>query len=352
MVSTPIQLGAAERDAADPLARFRDRFVGAASDLVYFDGNSLGRPVAATAGRLGAFVEQDWGGRLIRGWDEQWMDLPTTLGDDLARVCLGAAAGQTAVGDSTTVLLYKLMRAAVDHAGARTRPHRDRHRHRQLPHRPVRRRGHRRRAWADPAVDRGRHLRGRHRRPAPRGGRRAHRPRRAQPRRVPLGLARRRRRSSPGSATTPARWSSGTCATPRARCPIALDEWDADLAVGCTYKYLNGGPGSPAFGYVDDAPAGPAHPADPGLDGPRRPVPDGAGLHARAGHPEVHLRDPADPRHGRHAGHARAGRGGGHGGDPRQVGRTDVVRRRARRRSRCPTSSSPRRATRPCGAAT
>ena len=92
-----------------------------ASDLVYFDGNSLGRPVAATAGRLGAFVEQDWGGRLIRGWDEQWMDLPTTLGDDLARVCLGAAAGQTAVGDSTTVWLYKLMRAAVDHV-VRTDP--------------------------------------------------------------------------------------------------------------------------------------------------------------------------------------------------------------------------------------
>ena len=84
-------------DAADPLAHFRDRFVGAASDLVYFDGNSLGRPVAATAGRLGEFVEREWGGRLIRGWDERWMDLPTNLGDDLGRVCLGAAAGQTAV---------------------------------------------------------------------------------------------------------------------------------------------------------------------------------------------------------------------------------------------------------------
>ena len=78
MVTNPIQPGAARLDAADPLARFRDRFVGAETDLVYFDGNSLGRPVAAAAERLAAFVRRDWGGRLIRGWDEQWMDLPTT----------------------------------------------------------------------------------------------------------------------------------------------------------------------------------------------------------------------------------------------------------------------------------
>ena len=70
--------------------------------------------VAAAADRLAAFVRQDWGGRLIRGWDEQWMALPTTLGDDLGRICLGAAPGQTAIGDSTTEWLYKLMRAASE----------------------------------------------------------------------------------------------------------------------------------------------------------------------------------------------------------------------------------------------
>ncbi|MCY7400658.1 MAG: aminotransferase class V-fold PLP-dependent enzyme, partial [Nocardioides sp.] len=105
---------AAELDATDALASYRDRFVGASTDLVYFDGNSLGRPVAATAERLTEFVHHEWGGRLIRGWDERWMDLPITLGDDLARVTLGAAPGQTTVGDSTTVWLYKLIRAAVD----------------------------------------------------------------------------------------------------------------------------------------------------------------------------------------------------------------------------------------------
>ena len=62
MVTTAAQL-----DAADPLARFRERFVGAEADLVYFDGNSLGRPVAAVAERLGTFVREEWGERLIRG---------------------------------------------------------------------------------------------------------------------------------------------------------------------------------------------------------------------------------------------------------------------------------------------
>ena len=70
------------------------RFVGTESPLVYLDGNSLGRPLTVT-GRAAArrFVEDEWGGRLIRGWDERWFDLPLTLGDELGRVCLGAAPG-------------------------------------------------------------------------------------------------------------------------------------------------------------------------------------------------------------------------------------------------------------------
>src|SRR3954468_21236125 len=107
-------------DASDPLAAYRDRFVGAESPLVYFDGNSLGRPLRATGPRLAGFVDQEWGGRLIRGWDERWYDLPRTLGDRLGRVALGAAEGQVAIGDSTTVLLYKLMRAAVGARPGRT----------------------------------------------------------------------------------------------------------------------------------------------------------------------------------------------------------------------------------------
>jgi kynureninase len=251
VVTNPIQLGAAERDAADPLARFRDRFVGAASDLVYFDGNSLGRPVAATAGRLGSFVEHDWGGRLIRGWDEQWMDLPTTLGDDLARVCLGATAGQTAIGDSTTVWLYKLMRAAVDHA-VRADPGRteividtdnfptDRY------------------VAEGIAAERGLTLRWIEVDTSE--GVTADQLREAVGERTALVVLNHVAYRSAWLADAPelTRISHDAGALvlwdlchSAGSVPVALDEWDADLAVGCTYKYLNGGPGSPAFGYVN-----------------------------------------------------------------------------------------------------
>ncbi|MCP3422496.1 kynureninase [Nocardioides pinisoli] len=242
---------AAELDAADPLARFRDRFVGADTDLVYFDGNSLGRPVAATAGRLAAFVEQDWGGRLIRGWDEQWMGLPTTLGDDLARICLGAAAGQTAVGDSTTVWLYKLMRAAVDHAvrtdAARTEIVIDTDNFptdRYVAEGIAAERGLTLR-WID--VDTS-------------AGVTADQLREAVGERTALVVLNHVAYRSAWLADAPeltrichdagalVLWD--LCHSAGA-VPVALDEWDADLAVGCTYKYLNGGPGSPAFGYVN-----------------------------------------------------------------------------------------------------
>ncbi len=251
MVTSSIQPSAAELDAADPLARFRDRFVGAASDLVYFDGNSLGRPVAATADRLTAFVEQEWGGRLIRGWDEQWMDLPTTLGDDLARVCLGAAAGQTAIGDSTTVWLYKLMRAAVDHA---VRADADRTEividtdnfptDRYVAEGIAAERGLTLR-WIE--VDTSE-------------GVTADQLREAVGERTALVVLNHVAYRSAWLADAPeltrichdagalVLWD--LCHSAGA-VPVALDEWDADLAVGCTYKYLNGGPGSPAFGYVN-----------------------------------------------------------------------------------------------------
>ena len=101
-------------DESDPLRSLRDAFVGSDATLVYFDGNSLGRPPRATADRLSSFVTDQWGGRLIRGWDEAWMDLPFVIGDRIGALALGAAAGQTVIGDSTTVLLYKLLRAALD----------------------------------------------------------------------------------------------------------------------------------------------------------------------------------------------------------------------------------------------
>jgi kynureninase len=250
VVTDPIQLGAAELDAADPLARFRDRFVGASSDLVYFDGNSLGRPVAAAVDRLTDFVEHEWGGRLIRGWDEQWMDLPTVLGDDLGRVCLGAAAGQTAIGDSTTVWLYKLMRAAVDHAvstdPARTEIVID------TDNFPTDR-------YVAEGIAAERGLTLRWIEVDTSAGVTADQLRDAVGERTALVVLNHVAYRSAWLADAPeltriahdagalVLWD--LCHSAGAL-PVALDEWGADLAVGCSYKYLNGGPGSPAFGYV------------------------------------------------------------------------------------------------------
>lgn len=115
MTTQPTRAHAEALDAADPLARYADRFERAESVLAYFDGNSLGRPVAGVADAMAGFVRHDWGTRLIRSWDESWMTWPQDVGDLVGRAALGAAPGQTVVADSTTVLLYKVLRALVVH---------------------------------------------------------------------------------------------------------------------------------------------------------------------------------------------------------------------------------------------
>lgn len=114
MTHDPHLAFARRMDRADGLAHYRKRFAGAETDLVYFDGNSLGRPPVSAIERVERFLREDWGGRLIRGWDEAWLQLPTEIGDRIGRSVIEAKAGQTIIGDSTTVLLYKLARAAVD----------------------------------------------------------------------------------------------------------------------------------------------------------------------------------------------------------------------------------------------
>jgi kynureninase len=103
----------AERlDAGDPLAAFRGAFVVDDPGLIYLDGNSLGRLPRAAAERLGRFTVEGWGGELVRGW-EHWLGLPLEVGDRIASTLLGALPGEVAVSDSTTVNLYKLGTAAV-----------------------------------------------------------------------------------------------------------------------------------------------------------------------------------------------------------------------------------------------
>jgi kynureninase len=98
-------------DAADPLAGFRDRFVVDDPERIYADGNSLGRLPKETAERLAERV-REWGSRLVTAWPE-WIELPERVGDLLAPL-LGARPGEVLMTDSTTVNLYKLAAAALD----------------------------------------------------------------------------------------------------------------------------------------------------------------------------------------------------------------------------------------------
>ena len=237
---------AAELDRDDPLAGYRDLFVGAESPLVYFDGNSLGRPLRTTGPRLRRFVEDEWGGRLIRGWDERWLELPEAIGDDLGRVVLGAAAGQAVVGDSTTVLLYKLLRSAVALRPGRTEIVVDRDNFptdRYVAEGVARECGLSVR-WVDVDPDAGITA---ELLEAALGSRTA----------VVLLSHVAYRSAWVADAPTLTRMTHDAGALvlwdlchSAGALPVALDEWDVDLAVGCTYKYLNGGPGSPAFCYV------------------------------------------------------------------------------------------------------
>jgi kynureninase len=236
----------AERDAADPLAQYRDLFVESPGLVAYLDGNSLGRPLAASRGRGEAVLREEWGGRLIRGWDEGWMQLPLALGDELGRVALGAAPGQVAIADSTTVSLYKLIRAALDARPGRTEIVIDRDNFptdRYLVEGIARDRGLTVR-WVEPTHD---------------GGVTAEAVSDVLSEQTALVLFSSVAYRSAWLADIPAitalahevgalvLWdlchSAGVVPTP-------LDEWGVDLAVGCGYKYLNGGPGAPAFLYV------------------------------------------------------------------------------------------------------
>jgi kynureninase len=235
-------------DAADPLAAFRDRFVIDDPSLLYMDGNSLGRLPIATERRLAELVRSEWGVELIRGWDH-WLTLPGEVGDGLGGALLGAAAGQVVVSDSTTVNLYKCAAAALD-----ARPERrvivtdsenfptDRYvveglaRQRGLTMRMVK---------SDPverltaemvsdAID------------------------------DDVALVTFSHVSFASSAIadiaaiTDLAHQAGALVLwdlshTVGSYPVELDASNVDLAVGCTYKYVNAGPGAPAFLYVNRA---------------------------------------------------------------------------------------------------
>jgi kynureninase len=233
-------------DAADPLADFRDRFLPAGDVVAYFDGNSLGRPLRATAEALASFVTDGWGERLIRGWDEGWVELPLTVGDEIAAVVLGAAPGQTVVADSTSVNLFKVLHAACD-----LRPDRDEivvdttnfPTDRYLVEGVAAQRGMSVR-WLEPDLidhvttdDLSAVL----------GERTAvvvlsHVDYRSAAILDVTGVTA-QVHAAGGLVVWDLCHSAGVL-------PLTLDADDVDFAVGCTYKYLDAGPGAPAFLYV------------------------------------------------------------------------------------------------------
>lgn len=298
-------------DAADPLASYRKEFLPGEGVVAYLDGNSLGRPLAATAERLAEFVGGEWGDRLIRSWDEAWFDRPLVWGDLLGRTVLGAAPGQTVIADSTTVLLYKLVRAAVGLRPGRPEIVAD------TENFPTDR-------YVLEGVARECGLEVRWITPDPAAGVRVEEVQALLSERTALvalsHVAYKSAFIADLSGITAAAHRSGAlvlwdlCHSVGA-VEVSLDAAGVDLAVGCTYKYLNGGPGAPAFGYVaaalqddlaqpitgwmgdaDPFAMGPVHTPAPGI---RRlisgtppilgmlPIHDMLLLVARAGMPEI-----------------------------------------------------------------
>jgi kynureninase len=105
---------ALRQDEADDLAGYRDRFVIDDDDLIYLDGNSLGRLAKASRLRVLEVLDQHWADGLIGSWDAHWLELPTRIGDLIGVELLGSAPGEVILSDTTTVSLYKAVSAALD----------------------------------------------------------------------------------------------------------------------------------------------------------------------------------------------------------------------------------------------
>ncbi len=227
-------------DAIDPLAACRRLFT-IPEDVVYLDGNSLGALPVAAAARISRAVGEEWGVGLVGSWNSAgWYELPLRLGDRLGAL-LGVAPGQVAVCDTTTVNLFKALAAALAMRPERSTMVMD---HGDFPAnlyvaegallaagRPIERR-----LLADdeqPAV----HLD-------------------EQVAVVALShVSYRSGRIRDIAGITRAAHDAGALVIwdlchSAGVLPLRLDDWQVDFAVGCAYKYLNGGPGAPGWIYV------------------------------------------------------------------------------------------------------
>ncbi|HEY3485268.1 MAG TPA: aminotransferase class V-fold PLP-dependent enzyme [Ilumatobacteraceae bacterium] len=217
-------------DADDPLGGWRDEFLIPDHALAYLDGNSLGVPPARTLERVRDLVEREWAGGLIGSWND-WLDLPTVVGDELAPL-LGADTGEVVVHDSVTINLHQLVHAAL----------------RMQPDRRVL------------AIDTGEFPTDRYVVDAVAEQTGCSVRRGVEPRDDIAVIV----RSLVDYRS--AALADLAAETARARDVGAIVIWDlshavgaveidlagagVELAVGCTYKFLNGGPGAPAFSFV------------------------------------------------------------------------------------------------------
>jgi kynureninase len=235
---------AEELDAADPLSEYRRQFLLDDPALIYLNGNSLGALPLVTLRRMETMLREEWGTALARSWDH-WVDLPARAGGVVGEL-IGAAPGQVIVTDNTTVNLYKLVTAALD---ARPGRHVIITDHDNFPSD--------RYVVEGIAAQRGAELR-------------------MLPTDINEGLDPELVRAAVDEDTAVVSLShvayrSGALADmagitriahqagalmlwdlchSAGAVPVDLDGCDVDLAVGCTYKYLNAGPGAPAFVYV------------------------------------------------------------------------------------------------------
>jgi len=242
---------AQQLDNQDSLASYREQFVINDPDLIYLDGNSLGRMPKAVRARMQMAVEDEWGTDLIRGWNKGWWEAPTRIGDRIASL-LGAASGQVIVSDQTSLNLYKLASAALNLRPDRKRIITDTF---NFPsdlyvlQGIVKLLGNQHEIIRIGAVDDD----------------------------ITPDLAALESAINEDTALVTlshVTFKSGyfydmqritdlahrkgalvlwDLSHSAGALPIELDKYNVDFAIGCTYKYLNGGPGAPAFLYVNKA---------------------------------------------------------------------------------------------------
>jgi len=247
MKKTTEGIYASHLDKQDPLAGFREKFVIADPDLIYLDGNSLGRLPKDSVSHLKDLIEEQWGMGLIEGWNKSWFEMPTRLGSRIAQL-IGARDDEVVVCDSTSVNLFKLASAALKYKSERKLLVSDEF---NFP--------------TDLYVFQGviDLLNQGHKLDLIRSEDSISIPEENIKKAITddtalVALTQVAFKSAymydiqhvtdlahqKGALVM---WDLSHSA---GAVPLELNEWDVDLAVGCTYKYLNGGPGSPAFLFV------------------------------------------------------------------------------------------------------